>query len=84
MILRVDESVRRRNSRAIQERANWRRRYATMVGLIKDCKREIRRNPQGAAEKMKLTSLRILANHLMIERDLIRMDLQDSAYPYAE
>lgn len=84
MLLKVDESIRRRNSRALQERAAWRKRYAIIVALIKQAKRESRRNPSGAAEKLKLFSLRVTANHLMMERELIRMDLQDSAYPYAD
>ena len=82
--LPVETSVRQRNSRAIAQRGRWRSQYADLVAEIRAAKHQLRLDPVGKGAKIRLRALQTEAQLMMLQRELIRMDLEDSAYKYVE
>lgn len=80
----VDEDVRRRNSRAVRKRDEWRVRYHYLQNTIKLVKFRLQNSSHGLREnQIMLTALRSEANRLMILRDNIGSELKTTSYPYA-
>lgn len=82
MSYRVDDSIRKRNKLAIEKRDQWRKRYHALVRCIKVAKLERSRNPSMLAYKVQLESLQTLASLMMRERNILTMELRDSAYEW--
>ena len=80
MIDRVHDSIRKRNSVAIQKRDAWRVRYKLLVKSIQQAKLRLRLSPLDHQTKIELEGLQSLAQIMMTERMIITMDLRDSAY----
>lgn len=80
----VSVHLRRANSRAVQERARWRARYAELVQEIKATKQRRREDPHNRSYEIHLSALRINAQLMMIDRSMLTMDLQSTAYRYVD
>jgi hypothetical protein len=78
----VDNSVRRRNSQAVQKRAVWRVRYAALTESIRMAKQRTKHVTASRTDLIELESMQTMAQIMMQERDLIQMDLVDSAYEW--
>lgn len=78
----ADDHVRKRNKLAVDQRSAWRVKYHALVRSIKTHKARVRENPTCYQSKIELESLRTLAHIMMTERNLITMDLRDSAYTW--
>ena len=79
---RVDESIRRANNRAISRRARWRAQYRTLSNLVRAAKIAMCQNPLAPEPKMVASALRMQANDMMIERDMIRVALKQTSFKY--
>jgi hypothetical protein len=80
----VSEHLRRANSRAVQERARWRKQYADLVQEIKQTKQRRREDPQNRSHEVNLNALRIHAQIMMIDRNMLTQDLQMTAYRWVD
>lgn len=76
------ESLRRRNNQALARRAAWRTRYRLLATSIRRGKSAVKRNPVSHQLKIELEGLQSLAQIMMRERELITLDLKDSAYEW--
>ena len=81
-ILPASAAIRRRNSRAVATRARWRRQYAELVQEIKAAKQAVREDPRGRATKLRLRTLQLSAQVMMIDRGMITDDLILTAYKW--
>lgn len=77
-------TIRRRNSRAIDRRSRWRTQYHILQDLIRDAKRDVRTNPECPRAKMLLRSLQMNAQIMMVDREWITDDLENTAYTWVE
>lgn len=80
----VSDSIRNANSRAIDARDRWRKRYSLLVKVIRDNKRAMKVNPFDREAKVKAMAYRAMADDMMHERWMITLDLRDTAYAYAD
>lgn len=80
----VSVHLRRANSRAVQDRARWRARYADLVNEIKATKQMRRADPHNRRHEIHLNALRIHAQIMMIDRNMLTLDLQSTAYRYVD
>lgn len=76
------ESLRRRNNQAVARRAAWRTRYRLLATSIRRGKSAVKRQPSSHQLKIELEGLQSLAQIMMRERELITLDLKDSAYEW--
>jgi hypothetical protein len=85
----VSESIRRANSRAVEDRTRWRQRYAVTSLAIRRTKSRIRLARSFGnlelerGELVVLDALRVQASLLMMFREDIGITLRDTAYRYA-
>lgn len=85
----VSDEQRRQNSRAVQRRDTWRRKYKDVVYAIKVAKSRLRMADKFGAQEVQyyrsvIHSLRDRASDMMLERYYITEDLRSTSYPYAE
>ena len=80
----VSVHLRRANSRAVQERDRWRRQYSDLVQEIKLTKHRRREEPWNRAHEIHLNALRIHAQIMMIDRNMLSEDLRMTAYRWVE
>ena len=84
----VSDQQRKDNQRAIRRRAQWRERYEFLSRWIRQSKQRLqeahRHNRFDRETEVQLDGLRTAANIMMISREIISIDLQDTAYQYAE
>lgn len=79
----VSNSVRNANQAAILKRRQWRKDYGTITRMIRNVKSEVRASNHPRDEKrILLDALRTQANFMMMDRDLIKMQLRETAYTY--
>lgn len=82
METKVDNSIRKRNSLAVQKRDAWRTRYYHLAYRIKQAKYLRGANPTSLAHQMELEVLQTTAQLMMRDRALLTMELRDSAYKW--
>jgi hypothetical protein len=82
MTTKVDPALRRSNSRAVEHRNQWRARYSHVTRLIRLNRSFLRNDPNNVELMINLESLRLRANLLMMERDLISNELRRTAYEW--
>lgn len=82
MTTKTDATTRKRNSLAIEKRAQWRVRYNMLSDSIREAKRHVRVHDADQKAKIELEGLQTLAQIMMAERNLITWDLRDSAYEW--
>jgi hypothetical protein len=86
----VSNEQRNANARARRDMQRWRQRYRAITQGIRTCKSRLRlANTYGnaqleAVERQVLAALRARADHMMMVRDGIKMDLVETAYEYAD
>lgn len=80
MTYKVDPAVRSSNSRAVENRNQWRTRYAHITKMIRLARSHLRRDPNNSELMLLLESLRMRANLLMLEREFISHELRRTAY----
>lgn len=83
-VIPVSAQLRRANSRAVQERDRWRRQYSDLVQQIKLTKHRRREEPMNRAHEIHLNALRIHAQIMMIDRNMLSEDLRMTAYRWVE
>lgn len=79
---KVPEVIRKRNKFSVERRASWRARYALLTATIRTAKHKRRVQPHDAHVQIELEGLQTLAQIMMREREIISMDLRDSAYEW--
>ena len=77
-------TTRRMNSRAIDKRSRWRTQYSILQDLIREAKQNVRATPECPRAKMLLRSLQQSAYMMMIDREWITSDLENTAYPWVK
>lgn len=75
-------AVRSRNKLSVEKRNAWRMRYKILTDSIKAAKHRVRQNGSNRQYQLELQSLQIMAQIMMQERNLLTLDLQDSAYKW--
>jgi hypothetical protein len=80
MTYKVDPAVRRSNTRAVENRAQWRTRYSQITKMIRLARSHLRSDPNNSELMLLLDSLRMRANLLMLEREFISHELRRTAY----
>lgn len=79
---KVPEVIRKRNKWSVDKRAQWRARYALLTAAIRTAKRKRADHPHDAHVQIELEGLQTLAQIMMLERNMITLDLRDSAYEW--
>ena len=82
MVDKVPEVIRKRNKLSVDKRTAWRARYAMLTVSIKAAKQRVQQRPSDARAQIELEGLQTLAQIMMMERNMITMDLRDSAYEW--
>ena len=88
-ILIVSDEQRRANSRAVEDRTRWRRRYAVTATAIRRSKSRLRTARTFGnlelerGELAVLEALRVQASLLMLFREDLGITLRETAYRYA-
>lgn len=82
MTERVPDVIRKRNKLSVEKRSAWRARYARLTASIKAAKQRVKTHPADARVQIELEGLQTLAQIMMMERNMITMDLRDSAYEW--
>jgi hypothetical protein len=82
MTERVPDVIRKRNKLSVDKRDQWRGRYALLTASIKAAKQQRRMHPSDARAQIELEGLQTLAQIMMMERNMITLDLRDSAYEW--
>jgi len=85
---RASPEIRRAHSKAIRRRVMWRERYAVLSKSIRNTKQSLqgahRANSIDHQAAMKLRALRMMADYMMYERDIIKQQLRMTAYEYVD
>jgi len=79
----VSAEQRRANARAVSDRSKWRVRYRSLTNEIRFLNARISKGSDTIRNRVTLDALQLQANIMMWERDMIKIELKETAYRYA-